>query len=150
MNPGKKKRRSRFTPQQRFESKYAEVESGCWQWTAADDGHGYGAFYYEGRMVKAHRFSYEFHVGPIPDGLSLDHLCRNRRCVNPQHLEPVTRGENVLRGISISASNARKTECMHGHPFNDENTYIRPDGNRDCKACKKAAKSRFEERRRTA
>lgn len=107
----------------------------CWPWTGAMQGQGYGQ--YGKPMRLAHRISYEFFVGPIPEGLTLDHLCRNRQCVNPSHLEPVTRGENVLRGESLPARNARKTHCPKGHPYDDINTYVSPNtGWRQCKACR--------------
>jgi len=82
----------------------------------------------------AHRAVYEALVGPIPKGLSLDHLCRNRACVNPEHLEPVSLVENVMRGVSPHAVNARKTHCAHGHAFTAENTYM-VRGERVCRAC---------------
>lgn len=84
-------------------------------------------------LVCVHRCSYEHHVGPIPDGLELDHLCRNTRCVNPLHLEPVTHHENVLRG---NAALARRTgKCKRGHPLIEGNLYYRTDGSRSCKTC---------------
>ena len=84
----------------------------------------------------AHRFSYELHVGPIPTGLTLDHLCRNTLCVNPAHLEPVTMRENILRGYSPSANGARATHCPHGHPYNERNTGItKTNGARFCRTC---------------
>jgi hypothetical protein len=93
----------------------------CWLWTASRYRNGYGIF----QGGYAHRYAYTLLVGPIPTRLTLDHLCRVRQCVNPAHMEPVTRGENVLRGESILAHNARKTHCQHGHPFDEVNTYYR-------------------------
>lgn len=108
--------------------------SGCWLWTAYVDRKGYGVFGINQRtLVKAHRYSYELHVGPIPEGLQLDHLCRVRHCVNPAHLEPVTNQENVIRG---NAARPKLTHCKHGHEFTPENTYLHPKrGKRHCKAC---------------
>lgn len=115
--------------------------SGCWLWLAADNGAGYGMFYVRSsgirRGILAHRLAYELLVGPIPDGLQLDHLCRNTICVNPAHLEPVTPRENCRRGVSPTAINGRKTLCVHGHEFTPENTYVYPNGRRRCRACSK-------------
>src|SRR3990167_6386730 len=112
-----------------------EPNSGCWLWTGADDGNGYGTLTVGRVMRKAHLYSYEAFVGPIPEGLQLDHLCRVRCCVNPDHLEPVTQRENILRGMGIAAVNARKTFCKHGHEFSAENTRVRKNGTRQCRAC---------------
>lgn len=107
----------------------------CWLWRAATRGGGYGAFWLNGRHVPAHRFAYEALIGPVPDGLHLDHLCRNRSCVNPDHLEPVTCQENLLRSpVTFQGTNARKTHCDHGHEFTPENTY-EYRGGRKCRAC---------------
>ena len=99
---------------------------------------GYGQFWDGTRLVRAHRFAYEQIVGPIPDGLQLDHLCRVRSCVNPAHLEPVTCQVNLLRGTGASARNAIKTHCPQGHAYGDFNTYIRPEGWRRCRECHRA------------
>lgn len=106
----------------------------CWEWTASRPA-GYGHFALNGRPVQAHRFAYEALIGPIPAGLDLDHLCRVRRCVNPAHLEPVTRGVNVLRGEGLSAKQARQTHCKRGHPFDAENTHVGANGKRYCRIC---------------
>jgi hypothetical protein len=91
----------------------------------------------DGSQPGAHRAFYEHHVGTIPDGLTIDHLCKVRRCVNPDHLEPVTRGVNVLRGDTITAANVRKTHCPRGHAYDEENTYTSKRGMRHCKACQR-------------
>lgn len=96
---------------------------------------GYGTFYFEGRMVTAHRWAYEHWVGPIPEGTELDHLCREVLCVLPTHLEPVTHRENLMRGKGFAARNARKTHCPQGHKYTDENTYVNPRGSRECRTC---------------
>jgi hypothetical protein len=116
------------------------VEKGddCWSWTGALDPYGYGRFNLRRKTVLAHRFSYERFVGAIPVGLELDHLCRNRRCVNPSHLEPVTGHENVLRSESPSALNARKTHCFRGHALSGDNL-SRWNNHRICVACRRAS-----------
>jgi hypothetical protein len=123
----------------------------CWEWTGSKDSSGYGSFSDSagaGRKVgvKAHRWSYAFMRVEIPAGLELDHLCRNRACVNPWHLEPVTRFVNTMRGQSIQAINARKTTCKRGHPFDSENTYQRPGGSRVCRACMRTLREAYEQR----
>lgn len=108
---------------------------GCWFWTGALSSDGYGHLKSEGgRVVVAHRMSYELLVGPIPEGLQLDHLCRVRRCVNPEHLEPVTNRENVHRGMK---GYHNRTTCKHGHDITDpENVYTYPTtGIRNCRQC---------------
>ena len=125
-------------PAERFAEKVIATASGCIEWTAGTNWVGYGVFHVDhtGRKVYAHRWAYEQAFGPIPDGFHLDHLCRNTLCCNPDHLEPVTPRENLLRGVGFSAVNASKTHCLRGHPFSDENTYINPnDGSRHCRTC---------------
>nr|WP_246434856.1 HNH endonuclease signature motif containing protein [Quisquiliibacterium transsilvanicum] len=118
----------------RFAAK-VEKAGDCLEWTAGLMGGGYGQFHFEGRPHYAHRWLYERTVGPIPDGMTLDHLCRNRRCVNPVHLEVVTRGENVLRGEGPSAKAARTRRCPAGHEYTGANVSIKRDGSRRCLAC---------------
>ncbi len=126
----------------RFWSKVNKTES-CWLWTASINPEGYGKFWVAGKgRLRAHRVAYELVVGPIPEGLQIDHLCRVRHCVNPSHLEPVTHRENLLRGIGIPAVNAKKTHCLRGHPFSGDNLYIEPKGGRRCRECRRAVDRR--------
>ena len=113
------------------------TDRNCWLWIGTKDGSGYGLLYINGHLVKAHRFAYELLVGSIPEGLTIDHLCRNRACVNPDHLEPVTMRTNLLRGNGWAAQNARKAHCPQGHPFDEQNTYYDPKGGRRCRVCRR-------------
>jgi hypothetical protein len=115
---------------------------GCWIFTGHTNKpgiHGYGVLAHEGGRVLVHRFMYEQYVGPIPEGLEIDHLCRRKRCCCPDHLEPVSHAENVRRAVGI------RTECERGHPWTTEN--VSNDGR--CRLCRNAAKRRYVERKRT-
>lgn len=130
---------------------WIESTDGCWIWQWRPSSTGYGTKHVNGRTVLAHRWVYEQHHGAIPVGMQLDHLCHtvdvscpggsaclHRRCVNPEHLEPVTDTDNKLRGRSENARNARKKFCVRGHPFDGANTYIRGDtGGRQCLECQR-------------
>lgn len=130
------------TLRERLEEKYIpEPNSGCWLWTAAQLN-GYGAIKVDGRFRGAHRVSYELHKGQIPVGLVLDHLCRVPFCVNPDHLEPVTIGENISRGDN---HHRRKTHCKRGHAFTAENTLMLSTGSRACRACAKGRLAKWNE-----
>lgn len=125
---------------ERFAEKIAPGPNGCIEWRAGTNGVGYGLFHPNttttNRKEYAHRWAYEQARGPIPEGLHLDHLCRNTICVNPDHLEAVPVGVNILRGISSPARNARKTECLRGHPLSGANLYVNPtSGYRHCREC---------------
>lgn len=129
------------------------IGDGRWEWQGFRDYDGYGQAAgentYEG-CKPAHRVVYEMMVGPIPEGLQLDHLCRNRACVKPSHVEPVSGAENIRRGQSPAAKNARKTHCLRGHFYDEVNTYVSPDGRRSCRTCHRermAAKKREEKAR---
>lgn len=119
--------------EQRFWSK-VDASGDCWLWLGSITANGYGQTSVGGRRQAAHRYAYEQTVGPIPNGLQLDHLCRVHACVNPDHLEPVTNRENVLRGVGTSAVNARKTHCIHGHPLSGDNLMVYGSW-RKCRTC---------------
>lgn len=146
----------RRTLRERFESKVIRVESGCWEWSG---GHfqvtGYAIFNVPSerdgrwRPVVAHRVSYELHVGPIPAGLVLDHLCRNRGCVNPAHLEAVTQQINTLRGEAPSAVSVRDNRCQQGHEFTPENTYTRMRNGKPKRECRECIRERDRARNKT-
>lgn len=110
--------------------------NGCWLWLGKLSKKGYGGYSYNSKHSSPHRYSYELHKGAIPEGLTVDHLCRVRHCVNPDHLEVVTNEENVLRGFGWGANNARKTHCIHGHELSGPNLYKSPNSiQRFCRTC---------------
>jgi len=127
-------------------------ENGCWRWQRYVRSNGYGQIGVPGVGGQyVHRVAYETFVGPIPDGLQIDHLCRVRDCCNPDHLEAVTCRENLARGTGFVPVHIAKTHCPAGHPYDAENTYVRPSGTgRDCRRCKTAATTRWRRRARTA
>lgn len=131
--PQRKRTRCRLPAAERLLLHSEKMANGCWDWKR-ETHLGYGREYYMGRRWRAHRLSYETFVGPIPDGLVLDHLCRNRGCINPDHLEPVTGRENTLRGEGSSAVLAKRTHCNYGHEYTVENTRVTRKG-RACRQC---------------
>jgi len=123
--------------------KKVEITESCWIWHGHRGKFGHGSIRTGGvgfPKEAAHRVAYKLLVGPIPEGLVLDHLCRHGWCVNPAHLEPVTNAENLLRGETGPGINSRKTQCKNGHPFDEANTYRLPSDPsfRRCRTCKNA------------
>jgi hypothetical protein len=124
---------------ERFLAKIDIKENGCWEWQGTIDEKGYGLFWNGVKTIRAHRYSYEwFNQYKLPkydpNGLQLDHLCRNRKCLNPNHLELIMHYKNIKRGES-GINHKSKTHCPKGHPYDDKNTYIQPNGSRACKIC---------------
>ena len=127
----------RPTAEARFWMKVNKIETGCWEWTGAKFRDGYGLFYVASHgNIGAHRFSYRLAYGDIPEGLQLDHLCRVRHCVRPDHLEPVTVQENIRRGMAGKLNHYQKTKthCPQGHPYDTQNTLFYK-GTRRCREC---------------
>lgn len=136
-----------YTAAERFYDSISE-DDGCWNWGGTVMKNGYGYLHVSGKNVRAHRWSYEHHVGPIPDGLVIDHLCRNKLCVNPEHLEPVTPGENVRRGLR----GILRTHCAQGHEMTEENTYMASKvggyTQRVCRTCQRNWSREFQRAKR--
>lgn len=134
-------------PEQRFWEKVDKTD-GCWNWTASRAGN-YGGFWISGQgkdrvRAYAHRYSYELAHGPIPDDLVVNHLCENKLCVRPDHLEVVTQRENNLYGDHPAAVRARQDTCIHGHPLDG----IRPNGTRKCRTCDRLRSRKYAAKRR--
>lgn len=144
---------AQVTFEERLRSKVTVVPGECWEWCGTVDRDGYGEISLgrkrEGK-ARAHRAMYELEAGPVPDGMVLDHLCRNRGCVNPEHLEPVTNRENILRGEGVAAVNARKTHCLREHPLSGANLWVNRRGQRQCRTCKRDRLRAWREGRRAA
>jgi hypothetical protein len=139
----------------RFDAKFVVQPGGCWEWTAGIQSSGYGAFWPERtQMVLAHRYAWERTRGPIPAGLWIDHLCRNRRCVNVDHLELVTPAENTRRGTALTTSAAKakaRAHCKNGHPWTGINVAQRADHpGRRCRSCAVESAARYRARKAAA
>ena len=147
-------------PLVRFMARVVVTEWGCWEWQDSLNKGGYGQFQMNGKRLLAHRASYLLHVGPIPDGLDLDHLCHtrdpdcpggdgcpHRRCVAPDHLEPVTRSVNLQRG-NTGLWRTYITHCPKNHPYDEVNTYYSRRGGRGCRQCRSEASRKYHERKR--
>ena len=132
----------RLTDLERFDAN-TDADGDCIVWTGGTNSNGYGRLTVNGRRMLAHRYAWERENGPVPDGLELDHLCRNRPCVNLAHLEPVTHRENVLRGEAPCAQVVRTDVCKRGHAYDDENTHLGPDGKRYCRKCRALRARRY-------
>ena len=127
------------TPLERLRAKSRTPEDGCWE-VIKPNNKGYTQFYVDGKYPLVHRWSYEHFVGPIPEGLVIDHLCNNNDCWRPDHLEPVSQKVNVRRGEATAAS---ETHCANNHEFTPETTYIYPNGDRDCRVCRRASQKKY-------
>ncbi len=141
--------RSKAAILKRFMASVSIRENGCWVWIGQVGNWGYGKFFAKGKHETAHRMSYKLFRGKIPNGKQIDHLCRNKLCVNPSHLEAVSIRENVLRGIGLAAQNAQKTHCNNGHELSGSNLYICPRGKRECRRCRAQASMKFAHKKRS-
>ncbi len=122
-----------------------KLDTPCWNWIGHGNQGGYGRLRFNTEMLLSHRFLYELFIGKIPNGKQLNHICRNRRCCNPEHLEPVTNQENVGRGLTpiLKGWNAKKTHCANGHPYSKDNTILKSNNKRVCRICRSANDRRY-------
>ena len=136
----------------RFMDKVLQVPNGCWLWCSTISGCGYAYFTLNYKMIRAHRIAYQLFKGDIPTGLQIDHLCRNRDCVNPEHLQPVTCSENLRRGLTGKINNpqTKKTQCPNGHPLIEGNLtrYTKSIGFRRCLMCNREYHRNYQRRLR--
>lgn len=151
------RKQSAINIKERFKEKYKiNKVTGCWEWIAALDGHGYGVINFNNSAHKAYRIAYKIFIGDIPTNMQLDHDCHNkdttclggnscihRRCVNPDHLKVVTQRINLLNGKGPAAINARKTSCNRGHELTFDNVYVYPNGKRKCIVCRDDYRRRY-------
>ena len=132
----------------RFQNKTVK-DGECLRWIGSICSSGYGQISIDGRMVMAHRFSYEYHVRSLVPGEQLDHLCRNRWCVNHEHLEPVSSRENTRRGNNFVSEYMSRDHCSSGHKYTPENLTYRPSGARVCRECARERNRRYSKRRKS-
>jgi len=132
----------------RFLNKVDKKENGCWMWTSSGSPNGYGKFHFNGKYQWAHRVSYMLFKGEIPEGMTIDHICMNKRCVNPDHLRVMTLAENILISNGITAQHKRKTHCPKGHEYTPENTILKKQSNSIGRWCRQCSIEYFRELRR--
>lgn len=132
---------------ERFWDKVEVQPNGCWLWKGTKDKDGYGKFTIKYVTIRSHRFAYEVNKGQIPEGMQIDHLCRNHDCVNPDHMEVVSPRENTLRGDGLAAVNSKKTHCPKGHEYTSNNTYFWK-GERYCKECVRTSSREYQRQKR--
>lgn len=133
---GGNRRRTDDETRTTLDERSTRTPRGCTEWQGSTLANGYGVIQYDGRTQYAHRVAYELHVGPIPEGLHIDHLCRNRVCINPAHLEPVTQAENNRRARAV------KTHCPHGHPLDGLKKHANRPPTRYCRTCNRLREAR--------